>query len=71
MAGSNTLLMYMLPWIVVFSLAMFGIGYPNNLTFSLRRLSGIDYSHRLCEGWWGVGRAAVMAVCLLGVTRPC
>ncbi len=66
-AGSNTLLMYMLPWIVVFSLAMFGIDYSNNLTFSLRRF-GIDYSHQLCEGWWGVGRAAVMAVCLLGVT---
>jgi len=42
--------MYMLPWIVVFSLAMFGI----------------DYSQQLCEGWWGVGRAAMMAVCLLG-----
>lgn len=51
-AGSNTLLMYMLPWMVVFSLAMFGI----------------DYSQQLSEGWWGVGRAAVMAVCLLGIT---
>ena len=44
-AGSNTLLMYMLPWIFVFLLAMFGIDYSNNLTFSLRRF-GIDYSHQ-------------------------
>ena len=51
-AGSNTLLMYLLPWIVVYVLAMFGI----------------DYSQYLNDGWWGVLRAAMMAVCLVTLT---
>ncbi len=67
-AGSNTLLMYMLPWIFVFSLAMFGIDYSHDfITVSLSSL-GIESPLHLYEGWWGVGRAAVMAVCLMGVT---
>lgn len=51
-AGSNTLLMYVLPWIVVFALAA----------------AGINYSDHFNEGWLGVTRAATMAFCLVALT---
>lgn len=52
-AGSNTLLMYMLPYIFYSVLAVLGIDYLQT---------------HLSEGWIGVARSAVIAVCLVGVT---
>jgi predicted acyltransferase len=52
-AGSNTLLMYMLPYVF----------------YSMLTVLGIDYLQtHLSEGWTGVARSAVVAICLLGVT---
>ena len=52
-AGSNTLLMYMLP----------------PLFYSLLALAGIDYlEHHFCEGWLGVARSAALAAFFLAVT---
>lgn len=52
-AGSNTLLMYMLPYIFYSMLSLFGINYLQT---------------HLSEGWTGVARSAVVALCLMGVT---
>ena len=53
LAGSNTLLMYMLPYIF----------------YSLLSISGIDFfTNHLNEGWIGVARSASIATCLAGVT---
>jgi predicted acyltransferase len=52
-AGSNTLLMYMLPYIFYSVLAVLGIDALQT------------HFH---EGWTGVARSAVLAVCLVGVT---
>jgi hypothetical protein len=47
---------------------MFGIDYTHNFfTVSLSSL-GVDRLLHFYEGWLGVTRAAVMAVCLMGVT---
>ena len=52
-AGSNTLLMYMLPYIF----------------YSMLSILGIDYLQtHFQEGWPGVARAAVIAMCLVVVT---
>lgn len=52
-AGSNTLLMYMLPYIF----------------YSMLSILGIDYLQtHFQEGWPGVARAAVIAMCLVAVT---
>ncbi len=52
-AGSNTLLMYMLPYIFYSVLAILGIDYLQT---------------HFSDGWTGVARSAVVAVCLMGVT---
>jgi len=53
LAGSNTLLMYMLPYIF----------------YSVLSILGIDtLQTHVSEGWSGVARSAVVAVSLLGVT---
>lgn len=52
-AGSNTLLMYILPCIFYSMLAVLGIDYLQT---------------HFIEGWTGVARSAVIAVCLMGVT---
>ena len=53
LAGSNTLLMYMLPY----------------MFYSVLSILGIDaLQTHVCEGWGGVARSAVVAVSLMGVT---
>ena len=52
-AGSNTLLMYMLPYIFYSALALLGIDF---------------LQVHLSEGWSGVARSAAVAVFLMGVT---
>jgi predicted acyltransferase len=52
-AGSNTLLMYLLP----------------SLFYSLLALLGVDYlKTHFCEGWSGIARAAALAACFVAVT---
>jgi predicted acyltransferase len=52
-AGSNTLLMYMLPYVFYSVLAVLGVDYLQT---------------HFCEGWAGVARSAVVAVSLVGAT---
>jgi heparan-alpha-glucosaminide N-acetyltransferase len=53
-AGSNTLLMYFLPQIFYSALAAAGVTYLQT---------------HFCEGWLGVARSAVLAVCFVAITE--